>query len=187
MPRETNIKLRRGTFSEWSSANPTLDSGEPGFDSTNKILKIGDSTNAWGSLPEAILAINPSMESGGRKYQELVLVSPLIDFKSTGETNIFTVPTGHIFFIDKMEVATTAITSAGTAPQVRFGKNGSAAAFYAASQSQSNSLRSRHIIDSPQNGEEAGVTITFGVTAASTASEHKGVAVVKGYLIAVPT
>ena len=186
MPRETNIKLRRGTSSEWSSANPTLDNGEPGFDSTSRILKIGDSTNSWSSLPEAILTVNPSMATGARKYQELVLVSPLIDFKSTGETNIFTVPTGHVFFVDKMEVVTTAITSAGTAPQVRFGKNGSPAAFYTASQSQSNIIRARHIIDSPQDGEDAGVTITFGVTTASTASEHKGVAVVKGYLIETP-
>lgn len=187
MPRETNIKIRRGTSSDWSSANPTLDSGEPGFDSTNKILKIGDSTNSWGGLPEVILSVNPSMETGGKKYQELVMVSPLVDFKTTGETNIFTIPSGHVFFLDKMEVITTAITAAGTAPSVRFGKNGSSAAFYTESQSQSNSLRARHIIDSPQNGEEAGVTITFGVTTASTATEHKGVAVVKGYLISVPT
>lgn len=43
------IKLRRGT--DWSS-NPTLAEGEPGFDITNNVLKIGDGTTAWNSLSE---------------------------------------------------------------------------------------------------------------------------------------
>lgn len=187
MPRETNIKIRRGTSSEWSSVNPTLDIGEPGYDTSAKTLKIGDASTSWDGLPEAIFNVGPTAAAGSLKYQELVMVSPLVDFKITGETNIFTIPTGHIFFIDKMEVVTTSITSAAAAPYVRFGKNGSPAAFYGTAQSQSNALLTRHVIDSPQNGETAGSTITFGVTTASTASEHKGLGVVKGYLLKLPT
>ena len=44
------IKVRRGTSSDWT-ANPTLAEGEPGFDTTNNILKIGDGSTAWNSLP----------------------------------------------------------------------------------------------------------------------------------------
>lgn len=187
MPRETNIKLRRGSSSEWSSVNPVLDSGEPGYDTTSKTLKIGDSATSWGGLPGLPFAVDPSMANGASKYRELVLVSALVDFKSTGDTEIFTVPTGHTFFIDKMEIVTTSLTSAGNAPYVRFGKTGSLAEFYSATQTSSNSLRARHVIDSPQNGEAAGATITFGITSASTASEHKGVGVIKGFLIADPT
>ena len=44
------IKVRRGTSSDWTT-NPTLAEGEPGFDTTNNILKIGDGSTAWNSLP----------------------------------------------------------------------------------------------------------------------------------------
>lgn len=50
MPRITNIQVRRGTATEWSTQNPVLDSGELGYDVTNKIYKIGDGTTAWNSL-----------------------------------------------------------------------------------------------------------------------------------------
>jgi Lysophospholipase L1 and related esterases len=53
MPPITKIKSRRGSASQWSSTNPTLDDGELGWDSTAKRLKVGDGTTAWNSLPFA--------------------------------------------------------------------------------------------------------------------------------------
>ena len=50
MPRNTNINFRKGTSTEWSTINPTLDIGEPGYDTTNKKLKIGDGSTNWNSL-----------------------------------------------------------------------------------------------------------------------------------------
>lgn len=50
MPRITNLQIRKGTSSEWSSANPTLDSGEPGLDTTNNLLKIGNGQSNWSGL-----------------------------------------------------------------------------------------------------------------------------------------
>lgn len=44
------IKLRRGTASEWSVANPTPASGEPCFETDTGVLKIGDGTTAYNSL-----------------------------------------------------------------------------------------------------------------------------------------
>lgn len=46
----TKIQVRRGTASEWSSANPVLSLGEFGFDTTNKLLKIGNGSDAWNLL-----------------------------------------------------------------------------------------------------------------------------------------
>lgn len=186
MPRKTNIQLRRGSSSAWASANPVLDEGEPGYDSTNKTIRIGDSSSSWTGLPEIILSTVPSVQQGGSKSYPLILASPEINFKSSGDTNIFTVPSGHMFFIDRMEVITTTIVSAGTAPTVRFGKSGTPAAFLSPTLSQSNAFGARYVIDSPQDGESSGVTVTFGVTSTSTASEHKGIAIVRGYLVAVP-
>ena len=51
MPRNVPIQVRRGTSSEWSTSNPTLAAGEPGFDSTLEILKIGNGTDQWSDLP----------------------------------------------------------------------------------------------------------------------------------------
>ena len=46
------IQLRRDTAANWTSANPVLASGQPGYDTTNKVLKIGDGATAWASLAQ---------------------------------------------------------------------------------------------------------------------------------------
>jgi hypothetical protein len=50
MPRQNNIQIRRGTNSEWASANTTLVSGEPAFETDTLRLKIGDGLIAWSGL-----------------------------------------------------------------------------------------------------------------------------------------
>lgn len=47
----TQIQIRRGTAAEWTSANPTLASGEWGFETDTNKGKIGNGTTAWNSLP----------------------------------------------------------------------------------------------------------------------------------------
>lgn len=44
------IQLRRGTAAAWVTANPTLASGEPGFETDTNRLKIGNGSTAWTSL-----------------------------------------------------------------------------------------------------------------------------------------
>jgi hypothetical protein len=44
------ITFRKGTASQWISANPVLASGEPGYDLTNSILKIGNGVSNWVAL-----------------------------------------------------------------------------------------------------------------------------------------
>jgi hypothetical protein len=46
----TQIQIRRGTAAQWTSANPTLASGEWGFETDTKKGKIGDGATAWNSL-----------------------------------------------------------------------------------------------------------------------------------------
>jgi hypothetical protein len=53
-PTVTNVRfqLRRDNATAWASAlNPVLLAGEPGYDTTNKILKIGDGITTWSLLP----------------------------------------------------------------------------------------------------------------------------------------
>jgi hypothetical protein len=44
------IQIKRGTATAWTSANPTLNAGEMGFESDTKKMKVGDGSTAWTSL-----------------------------------------------------------------------------------------------------------------------------------------
>jgi hypothetical protein len=46
----TQIQIRRGTATQWTSANPTLASGEWGFESDTNKAKIGNGTSTWTAL-----------------------------------------------------------------------------------------------------------------------------------------
>jgi hypothetical protein len=48
--RDKLIAFRRGTAAAWTSANPTLSAGEPGYETDTGKVKIGDGTTAWASL-----------------------------------------------------------------------------------------------------------------------------------------
>jgi hypothetical protein len=50
MPVVTQIQVRRGTASSWTSANPTLAAGEWGMETDTKLYKIGDGTTTWNAL-----------------------------------------------------------------------------------------------------------------------------------------
>ena len=54
MPVQNLIQLRRGSYTEWASTDPVLSSGEPGFDITNNILKVGDGTSTWSNLHSVV-------------------------------------------------------------------------------------------------------------------------------------
>jgi len=44
------IQNRRGTASEWTSANPTLAAGEVGYETDTGKFKVGNGSIAWSSL-----------------------------------------------------------------------------------------------------------------------------------------
>ena len=46
----TRMQQRRGTASQWTSANPVLNAGEMGWESDTNKFKIGDGTNHWDDL-----------------------------------------------------------------------------------------------------------------------------------------
>lgn len=62
MPRITDISFRKGTAAEWAASNPILNSGEPGYDTTNKLFKIGDGVTSWSNLN--YLSTNTSITRG---------------------------------------------------------------------------------------------------------------------------
>jgi hypothetical protein len=50
MPRNDSIQVRRDTAANWTSVNPTLASGEIGFETDTGKFKIGTGSTAWTSL-----------------------------------------------------------------------------------------------------------------------------------------
>jgi hypothetical protein len=46
----TLIKLRRDTAANWAAQEPVLALGEPGYDTTNNELRIGNGTDVWSDL-----------------------------------------------------------------------------------------------------------------------------------------
>jgi hypothetical protein len=50
MPVVTQIQIRRGTAAQWTSTNPTLASGEQGFETDTGKMKIGNGSTVWNSL-----------------------------------------------------------------------------------------------------------------------------------------
>ena len=49
----TRLQQRRDTAANWTSNNPTLATGEIGFETDTKKFKIGDGSTAWTSLAYA--------------------------------------------------------------------------------------------------------------------------------------
>lgn len=52
----TRIRLRRDTAANWTSNNPTLTTGEMGYETNTGKFKIGNNTDAWTALPYSITA-----------------------------------------------------------------------------------------------------------------------------------
>jgi hypothetical protein len=50
----TQIQIRRGTASSWTSANTTLAAGEMGYETDTGLFKIGNGSTAWTSLSYAV-------------------------------------------------------------------------------------------------------------------------------------
>lgn len=72
------IRFRSGTSAEWERSNPVLSRGEPAYDTTLRIIKVGTGFTRWASLPalatkesvsaaisEAIATIPASGSGGG--------------------------------------------------------------------------------------------------------------------------
>jgi hypothetical protein len=53
MPAQTVIKVRRDIAANWESVDPTLASGEIGFETDTNQLKVGNGTDEWTVLPYA--------------------------------------------------------------------------------------------------------------------------------------
>lgn len=66
----TQMKQRRGTAAQWASEDPILDEGVLGWDSTNKIIKVGDGVTAWSALNPHWVEVSGGAMAGGLILQK---------------------------------------------------------------------------------------------------------------------
>lgn len=81
MPRHDDIRFRRGSAAEWTSTNPVLDQGEPGFESNTGKLKIGDGVHAWVDLGY----VQGTGGGGGGTLGDLTNVDDAADAPNAGQ------------------------------------------------------------------------------------------------------
>lgn len=48
---QARIRFRRAWSHEWKNVNPILRDGEPGYDKSLNLVKIGDGVSPWNDLP----------------------------------------------------------------------------------------------------------------------------------------
>lgn len=63
------IQYRRGTAAQWTSANPILASGEPGFETDTGKYKLGNGTSVWTALSYVVGAQGPAGADGESAYE----------------------------------------------------------------------------------------------------------------------
>ena len=91
------IQLRRDTAANWTSADPTLSSGEIGFETDTNKFKFGDGATAWASLSYF------ESGSGDLTYQTPLTVSTTFSGTKKGLNNVYPVNSASntVMTIDK--------------------------------------------------------------------------------------
>jgi hypothetical protein len=121
------MRMRRGTTTDWSSANPILASGELGLDTTQNKFKIGDGTTAWNTLAFATGPRGESLVTYG-KAGPLVTTTGAIRYRFPFAATIVgvslavsTAPTGSSIICDVNKNGTTIFTTQANRPTILAG------------------------------------------------------------------
>ena len=108
------ILFRRGTAANWTTANPILGNGEPGFETDTGRLKIGDGSSSWNSLSYV-------EGTGGGTNTTYTLSAELngsnADIRLTGSdasTDTVTIAAGNNISIERTDANTITISSTDT-------------------------------------------------------------------------
>jgi hypothetical protein len=163
-----------------TTARSNLGIGTIGTQNANNVNITGGAITLDGQFNTGV-----TLPANSYSTAKISIRSAIIDFKVTGDVEIFTVPAGYFFSIDEMEVITLSITSPGEPPIFSFGNTTSQNEYYGPGLSKSNGVEYRHVIQSPQNGVVENTTVTFNILEASTAETHTGFGLITGCLISI--
>jgi hypothetical protein len=122
----TRMQQRRGTASQWTSANPILNAGEIGWESDTNKFKIGDGTNHWADIDyfaDINSTVNPAFGSSitfeGATANDfettLAITDPTADRTITlPDVTGTVITTGNLSDITNIGVFTSTITMEGS-------------------------------------------------------------------------
>lgn len=113
----TQIQVRRGTASQWTSANPTLSAGEWGLETDTLKTKIGDGATAWTSLAYATGSVSISNVTGLGSGVATFLATPSSSNLAAAVTD--ETGSGALVFGTSPTIATPTLTS----PLINMGIN----------------------------------------------------------------
>jgi hypothetical protein len=184
----TNGCFAQGNNTTASGDNGCLAFGNNATASAETSVQLGTGTNSLASslkIKEFLLGVG-ELETNSTGAGLICFRSPSVNFKTVSDTAIYTVPSDYLFLLNTMEVLTTSISGAGTAPTIRFGYGGGSPdydSYLSARVTTSNSEYSRHIFDKPKNAINSSTILTGGVTIASTATSHSGYFLITGFLV----
>lgn len=74
MGRRRKIQVRRDTAANWSAANPVLADGEPGYDLSNRSLRVGDGLSTWSDLTAVSMGNRPTRVWGSDGVTDLTVI-----------------------------------------------------------------------------------------------------------------
>jgi hypothetical protein len=103
----TQIQVRRGTASQWTSANPTLASGEWGYETDTGKVKIGDGTTAWNSEP--YIGGGDVTLTGVQTLTNKTLTAPIITIATNAQAASYT-----LVLTDQSDIVEISNASANT-------------------------------------------------------------------------
>lgn len=166
------IQLRRGTASEWTTANPTLAVGEMGVETDTDLFKIGDGSTAWSSLSYGGL-VGPTGPTGSSGTNGSTGATGATGATGpTGATGSFDVSTTLTSPIVVSPEERTTVTATAAADTVNFNTLTQGVLYYTSSATGNWTLNVRgdgsNSLDSTLSTGDA-ITIAFLATQGSTA------------------
>lgn len=92
----TQIQVRRGTASQWTSTNPTLSAGEWGYETDTGLAKIGNGSTAWTSLDYFGGSNTVEFNEETASYTLALTDASKVVEMNVGSANNLTVPTNGL-------------------------------------------------------------------------------------------
>ena len=113
------IQLRKGTASQWTTANPTLAQGEPGAETDTGKLKIGDGSTAWTSLAYCTNPVAWTAVTGKPTFATVATSGAYSDL--TGKPTLATVATSGAYTDLTGKPSLAAVATSGSASDLSTG------------------------------------------------------------------
>lgn len=110
------IKHRRATAAEWESTNYVLAEGEFGYDTTNKITKMGDGTTAWNALPAFSTTRFTFATAAWGDISRIAAAGDAQKYFNVGDEKTVELSTGEVITLVVLGFNHDDLTSGGKAP-----------------------------------------------------------------------